>query len=98
MQDVTDQVQVHLDVAAAVENQHSRNISLKRKLLIAKKIPFVFDIEIYLLFGVLVQFIFKESILYQGLDLSRTPLSGRGVFEQNIGTPFLCFAAEFCLS
>ena len=44
MQDVTDQVQVHLDVAAAVENQHSRNILLKRKLLIAKKIPLVCDI------------------------------------------------------
>ena len=60
MQAVTDQVQVHLDVAAAVENQHSRNILLKRKLLIAKKITLVCDIirillhEIYSLFLVLL--------------------------------------------
>ena len=88
MQDVTDQVQVHLDVAAAVENQHSRNISLKRKLLIAKKIPFVFDIEIYLLFGVLVQFIFKESIFYQDLDLSKTPYLAGVCLNKILGHPF----------
>ena len=44
MQDVTDQVQVHLDVAAAVENIQSRNFFQGQKLLIAKKIPLVCDI------------------------------------------------------
>ena len=96
MQDVTDQVQVHLDVAAAVENQHSRNISLKRKLLIAKKITLVCDIirillhEIYSLFLVLLVqlFFIKREHLVWDLDLSKTPYLAGVCLNKILGHPF----------
>ena len=91
----------------------ARNFYWKRKLTIVnwsrlhllRKIPLVCDktllyslLWFYFQFIscycniVLVHIIFKER-----LDLSKTPLSGRGVFEQNYWTPCGLLNAEFCL-
>ena len=94
MQDVTDQVQVHLDVAAAVENQHSRNILLKRKLLIAKKIPLVCDIikivswNLFILWCYWFNFSSLREHLVWDLDQSKTPYLAGVCLNKILGHPF----------